>query len=99
MPDRDLHIGLHHEPSGQHLCVLLHDESALPHLEEESAIVNTGSITGLEGSKQLLDYASTKGGFQLCHWRGFDFARRRNNRGLSAVRPLNNQEERDGRQW
>ena len=24
-------------------------------------IVNTGSITGLEGSKELLDYASTKG--------------------------------------
>jgi NAD(P)-dependent dehydrogenase (short-subunit alcohol dehydrogenase family) len=26
-----------------------------------SAIVNTGSITGLEGSKQLLDYSATKG--------------------------------------
>jgi len=26
-----------------------------------SAIVNTGSITGLEGSKELLDYSSTKG--------------------------------------
>jgi NAD(P)-dependent dehydrogenase (short-subunit alcohol dehydrogenase family) len=36
-------------------------KAALPHLEEGSAIVNTGSITGLEGSKQLLDYASTKG--------------------------------------
>jgi NAD(P)-dependent dehydrogenase (short-subunit alcohol dehydrogenase family) len=35
--------------------------AALPHLEEGSAIVNTGSITGLEGSKELLDYASTKG--------------------------------------
>jgi NAD(P)-dependent dehydrogenase (short-subunit alcohol dehydrogenase family) len=30
-------------------------KAALPHLEEGSAIVNTGSITGLEGSKQLLD--------------------------------------------
>ena len=36
-------------------------KAALPHLEEGSAIVNTGTITGLEGSKQLLDYASTKG--------------------------------------
>ncbi|HEU4872332.1 MAG TPA: SDR family oxidoreductase [Pyrinomonadaceae bacterium] len=36
-------------------------KAALPHLEEGSVIVNTGSITGLEGSKQLLDYASTKG--------------------------------------
>lgn len=36
-------------------------KAALPHLEEGSAIVNTGSITGLEGNKQLLDYASTKG--------------------------------------
>lgn len=36
-------------------------KAALPHLEEGSAIINTGSITGLEGSKELLDYASTKG--------------------------------------
>jgi NAD(P)-dependent dehydrogenase (short-subunit alcohol dehydrogenase family) len=36
-------------------------KAALPHLEEGSAIVNTGSITSLEGSKELLDYASTKG--------------------------------------
>ena len=36
-------------------------KAALAHLEEGSAIVNTGSITGLEGSKALLDYASTKG--------------------------------------
>jgi NAD(P)-dependent dehydrogenase (short-subunit alcohol dehydrogenase family) len=36
-------------------------KAALPHLEEGSAIVNTGSITGLEGSKELLDYSSTKG--------------------------------------
>src|SRR5258705_7319514 len=35
--------------------------AALPHLREGSAIVNTGSITGLEGSKKLLDYAATKG--------------------------------------
>jgi NAD(P)-dependent dehydrogenase (short-subunit alcohol dehydrogenase family) len=36
-------------------------KAALPHLHEGSVIVNTGSITGLEGSKELLDYASTKG--------------------------------------
>jgi NAD(P)-dependent dehydrogenase (short-subunit alcohol dehydrogenase family) len=36
-------------------------KAALPHLAEGSAIINTGSITGLEGSKQLLDYSATKG--------------------------------------
>jgi NAD(P)-dependent dehydrogenase (short-subunit alcohol dehydrogenase family) len=35
--------------------------AAVPHLEPGSAIVNTGSITGLQGSKELLDYAATKG--------------------------------------
>jgi NAD(P)-dependent dehydrogenase (short-subunit alcohol dehydrogenase family) len=33
----------------------------LPHLQPGSAIINTGSETGVEGSAQLLDYASTKG--------------------------------------
>jgi NAD(P)-dependent dehydrogenase (short-subunit alcohol dehydrogenase family) len=36
-------------------------KAALPHLKRGAAIVNTGSITGLQGSQQLLDYASTKG--------------------------------------
>jgi NAD(P)-dependent dehydrogenase (short-subunit alcohol dehydrogenase family) len=36
-------------------------KAALPHLKKGSAIVNTGSITGLEGSKELLDYSATKG--------------------------------------
>lgn len=35
--------------------------AALEVMAEGSAIVNTGSITGLEGSKELIDYASTKG--------------------------------------
>jgi NAD(P)-dependent dehydrogenase (short-subunit alcohol dehydrogenase family) len=36
-------------------------KAALPHLKAGGAIVNTGSITGLEGSKQLIDYSATKG--------------------------------------
>ena len=36
-------------------------KAALEHLQKGSAIVNTGSITGLEGSKGLLDYSATKG--------------------------------------
>jgi NAD(P)-dependent dehydrogenase (short-subunit alcohol dehydrogenase family) len=35
--------------------------AALPHLGPGSAIINTGSITGLQGSKHLLDYSATKG--------------------------------------
>jgi NAD(P)-dependent dehydrogenase (short-subunit alcohol dehydrogenase family) len=36
-------------------------KAALGHMEEGAAIINTGSITGLEGSKELLDYSATKG--------------------------------------
>jgi NAD(P)-dependent dehydrogenase (short-subunit alcohol dehydrogenase family) len=35
--------------------------AALPHLGERSSIINTGSVTGMQGSKELLDYSSTKG--------------------------------------
>jgi NAD(P)-dependent dehydrogenase (short-subunit alcohol dehydrogenase family) len=35
--------------------------AALKYLQRGDAIVNCGSITGLEGNKELLDYASTKG--------------------------------------
>ena len=35
--------------------------AALPHLKEGGAIINTGSVTGLEGSARLLDYSATKG--------------------------------------
>ena len=36
-------------------------KAALAYMREGSAVVNTGSITGLQGSKELLDYAATKG--------------------------------------
>jgi NAD(P)-dependent dehydrogenase (short-subunit alcohol dehydrogenase family) len=35
--------------------------SALPHLKEGSAIINTTSITAYQGHPKLLDYSSTKG--------------------------------------
>lgn len=35
--------------------------AALKHFKEGAAIVNCGSITGLEGNKNLLDYSATKG--------------------------------------
>lgn len=35
--------------------------AAASHLQEGSSIINTGSVTGLAGSKHLLDYSSTKG--------------------------------------
>ncbi|QOY96271.1 SDR family oxidoreductase [Massilia sp. UMI-21] len=35
--------------------------AALPHLKQGSSIINTGSVTGLKGSKNLLDYSATKG--------------------------------------
>jgi NAD(P)-dependent dehydrogenase (short-subunit alcohol dehydrogenase family) len=35
--------------------------AAEPHLRAGSVIINTGSITGLEGSGKLLDYSATKG--------------------------------------
>jgi NAD(P)-dependent dehydrogenase (short-subunit alcohol dehydrogenase family) len=37
-------------------------KAAVPHLREGSAIVMTGSVTGLLGNAHLLDYSMTKGG-------------------------------------
>jgi NAD(P)-dependent dehydrogenase (short-subunit alcohol dehydrogenase family) len=36
-------------------------KAVLPYLKRGAAIINTGSVTGLKGSKQLLDYSATKG--------------------------------------
>ena len=35
--------------------------AAVPRMKKGSCIINTGSITGLEGEKTLLDYSATKG--------------------------------------
>ena len=37
-------------------------QAAVPHMKPGSAIVNTGSVTGIDGSKELVDYSMTKGG-------------------------------------
>ena len=36
-------------------------KAALPHLHRGSVILNTGSVTGIQGSKELIDYSATKG--------------------------------------
>jgi len=36
-------------------------QAAVPHLKRGSSIINTGSRTGLSGSRNLLDYSATKG--------------------------------------
>jgi NAD(P)-dependent dehydrogenase (short-subunit alcohol dehydrogenase family) len=37
-------------------------KAAVPHMEPGSSIIMTGSVTGLLGNKNLLDYSMTKGG-------------------------------------
>jgi NAD(P)-dependent dehydrogenase (short-subunit alcohol dehydrogenase family) len=37
-------------------------KAAIPHLKAGGSIINTGSVTGIDGSKELLDYSMTKGG-------------------------------------
>jgi NAD(P)-dependent dehydrogenase (short-subunit alcohol dehydrogenase family) len=37
-------------------------QAAVPHMKNGSAIVNCGSVTGINGNKNLIDYAMTKGG-------------------------------------
>jgi NAD(P)-dependent dehydrogenase (short-subunit alcohol dehydrogenase family) len=36
--------------------------AAVDEMEHGAAIINTGSITGIDGSKELIDYSMTKGG-------------------------------------
>jgi NAD(P)-dependent dehydrogenase (short-subunit alcohol dehydrogenase family) len=36
-------------------------KATLPYLKRGAAIINTGSVTGLQGSEHLLDYSTTKG--------------------------------------
>jgi len=37
-------------------------KAAVPHMRPGAVILNTGSITGIDGSKALVDYSLTKGG-------------------------------------
>ena len=37
-------------------------QAAVPAMKPGSAIINTGSVTGIDGSKELVDYSMTKGG-------------------------------------
>ena len=37
-------------------------KAAVPHMKRGGAILMTGSVTGIEGNKHLLDYSMTKGG-------------------------------------
>ena len=37
-------------------------QAAIPHMKPGAAIINTGSITGIDGSRELVDYSMTKGG-------------------------------------
>lgn len=36
--------------------------ASVPHMKQGSSIIMTGSVTGIDGSKELLDYSMTKGG-------------------------------------
>ena len=37
-------------------------QACVPHMKNGAAIVNCGSVTGIQGNKDLIDYATTKGG-------------------------------------
>ena len=41
-------------------------KAALTYLKRGSSIINTGSVTGLQGSAKLLDYSATKGAIHAC---------------------------------
>lgn len=52
---------LHHTFSVNIFGYFYMARAALAHLKKGSAIINTGSITGLEGSQNIIDYSATKG--------------------------------------
>ena len=60
--------------------------AALRHLQKGASIINTGSVTGVRGHKQLLDYAATKGAI---HAMTFSLAQALAERGIrvDAVAP------------
>ena len=37
-------------------------QACVPHMKNGAAIVNCGSVTGIQGNKDLIDYSTTKGG-------------------------------------
>jgi NAD(P)-dependent dehydrogenase (short-subunit alcohol dehydrogenase family) len=56
------------EPQGNHRTFRINfygyfflARAAVPRMKKGSCIINTGSITGLEGAKDLLDYSATMG--------------------------------------
>ena len=51
-----------HDAEDQSLRLFPHGAGCGPAHEAGSAIINTGSVTGIEGSKELVDYSMTKGG-------------------------------------
>ncbi len=59
---------------------------ALPHLNEDASILFTGSVTGVRGHAELIDYAATKGAL---HALTFSLAQRLAERGIrvNAVAP------------
>ena len=73
-------------------------QAAIPHMKPGDAIVNNGSVTGLQGSKYLLDYSMTKGGIhaftkslaaQPLRAASASTQRRRARSGRRSIRPTN----------
>jgi NAD(P)-dependent dehydrogenase (short-subunit alcohol dehydrogenase family) len=66
-----LHVGRFEDLTEEHFDLTLKTnlygyfhmvQACLPHMKPGSAIVNTGSVTGLFGSASIVDYSMTKGG-------------------------------------
>lgn len=52
---------LHHTYQTNIFSFFFMIQAALPHLKSGASIINTASITAYDGSKELIDYSSTKG--------------------------------------